>query len=283
MKLFGPICIVVAIKFIVSGIIMKLTQIKTLSLVTAVAVSMVLFAGCKPRNEPVNDQSTVHKQESTDQIPLIQSKTIEMQITKPEACTQEGCTQYDIQTVETNVDWINAYFDDRIKKAEPIAFSTEPNEKVSLGDGSTAGLSQSSIAVRYISQWYNVATFAINSYTYNAGAAHGMYHTEYVNFDLSQKKRIALQDIVVKGAESKILTQLYDANLNWLSDHSIERNKLQLSDNFYYGADGIVFVYPLYELASYAEGMTELTLPYNVSQPLFKPQYLPSLPNYKKL
>ncbi|WOE33192.1 MULTISPECIES: RsiV family protein [unclassified Acinetobacter] len=248
-----------------------------------VLVSTSLITGCKPRNEPVNENLTSTQQENNVQVPLIQSKTVTMKITKPEACDAEGCTQYDLQTVETNVDWINSYFNARIKKAEPIAFSTEPNEKVQLGDGSVAGLSQSSIAVRYISQWYNVATFAIDSYTYSAGAAHGLYHTEYVNFDLSQKKRIALQDILVKGAEQKVLYQLYDANSIWLSDHNIERQKLQLSDNFYYGPKGIVFVYPLYELASYAEGMSELTLPYQMSQSLFKPQYLPSLPNYKKL
>ena len=57
--------------------------------------------------------------------------------------------------------------------------------------------------------------------------------------------------------------------------------KLQLSDNFYYGASGIVFVYPLYELASYAEGMPELKLPYQMAKGLFKPEYLPNLPNYE--
>lgn len=263
---------------------MKPINIKALSIATAVAISMSFLAGCKPRNEPVSDAQAVREDNnSSTSTLLIQSKTVEMKLPKSEACNTDGCTQYDIQTVETNADWINTYFEDRVKKADPVAFSTEPNEKVNLGDGSTAGLSQSSIAVRYISQWYNVATFAIASYTYNAGAAHGLYHTEYVNFDLSQKKRISLQDILVKGAEKKVLNELYDANSIWLSQHSIERDKLQLSDNFYYGANGIVFVYPLYELASYAEGMTELTLPYSVSQPLFKPQYLPSLPNYKKL
>lgn len=249
---------------------------------TVLSCSVALFAGCKPRNEPVEDQTNNAKQESPVQVPLIQAKTIEMKINKPEACDQDGCTQYDIQTVETNVDWINTYFAERIKKAQPMAFSVEPNQPVKMGEGSVAGLSQSSVAVRYLSQWYNVATFKIDSYSYNAGAAHGMYHTEYVNFDLSQKKRISLQDALVKGAEPKVVSQLYDANATWLSDHQIERNKLQLSDNFYYGVKGIVFVYPLYELASYAEGMTELVLPYPVSQSLFKAQYLPSLPNYKK-
>lgn len=246
-------------------------------------LSLGLLTACQPRNEPVQDNQ--HKAQAAQvkeqSIPLIQSKTVAMKLAKPEACDTEGCTQYSIQTVETNVDWINQYFAERIKKADPIAFSTAPNEKVNLAEGAEPGLGQSITHVRYISQWGKIATFALESYTYTAGAAHGMSHVEYVNFDLQAKKRLALQDVLAKGAEAKVLSALYDANSMWLEEHNIERGKLQLSDNFYYGASGIVFVYPLYELASYAEGMTELNLPYQMTKGLFKPEYLPNLPNYE--
>ena len=91
---------------------------------------------------------------------------------------------------------------------------------------------------------------------------------------------MALSDILVKGAEQQVLDALYDANTMWLDQHNIERSQLKLSDNFYYGANGLVFVYPLYELASYAEGMTELNLPYTELTQLVKAEYLPSLPHY---
>ncbi|OTG92056.1 RsiV family protein [Acinetobacter sp. ANC 3813] len=245
--------------------------------------SLSVLTACHPRNEPVNDQDPKIQaaEVKAESIPLIESKAVAMTLPKPEACDAEGCTRYSIQTVETNVDWINQYFADRIKKADPIAFSTEPNEKLNLSEGSDAGLSQSTTSVRFISQWGNIATFALESYTYTAGAAHGMYHVEYVNFDLTAKKRLALQDILVKDADRKVLSALYEANTMWLDEHNIERSKLQLSDNFYYGANGIVFVYPLYELASYAEGMTELKLPYPLVKALFKPEYLPNLPSYE--
>ena len=250
------------------------------------AVSAVVLIGsltaCHPRNEPVEGETTEQKPAVVaDAIPLIQSKSVAMQLPKAQACDAEGCTQYTIQTVETNVDWINQYFTDRIKKADPIAFSTEPNQKIDLSDKTDAGLSQSTTSVRYISQWGHIATFAIESYTYAAHAAHGMSHVEYVNFDLKAKKRLALQDVLVKGADAKVISALFDANYMWLDSHDIERSKLQLSDNFYYGANGIVFAYPLYELASYAEGMPELKLPYFMAKGLFKPEYLPSLPNYE--
>lgn len=255
------------------------------ALLLATVFSMGALTACQPRNEPVQDKekSAQAKPVQAESIPLIQSKAVTMKLNKPEACDAEGCTQYAIQTVETNVDWINQYFTDRIKKADPIAFSTEPNEKVNLAEGSEAGLSQSSTAVRYISQWGHIATFALESYSYSAGAAHGMSHVEYVNFDLKAKKRLALQDVLIKGNETKVLDGLFDANAVWLANHEISRSKLQLSDNFYYGANGIVFVYPLYELASYAEGMSELKLPYQMAKGLFKPEYFPNLPNYENL
>lgn len=261
----------------------KVFHKKAAAAAVAAFFSISLLTACQPRNEPVQD-SDKNKQAAavkTDSIPLIESKAAAMKLTKPEACDAEGCTQYSIQTVETNVDWINQYFAERIQKADPIAFSTAPNEKVNLAEGAEPGLGQSTTSVRYISQWGKIATFALESYTYTAGAAHGMYHVEYVNFDLKAKKRLALQDVLLKGAEAKVLSALYDANSMWLEEHNIERGKLQLSDNFYYGASGIVFVYPLYELASYAEGMTELNLPYQMTKGMFKPEYLPNLPNYE--
>lgn len=45
----------------------------------------------------------------------------------------------------------------------------------------------SSTYVRFLGQNYNLATFAIQTYSYPAGAAHGMSHQEFVNFDLSNK------------------------------------------------------------------------------------------------
>ena len=91
---------------------------------------------------------------------------------------------------------------------------------------------------------------------------------------------MALQDIMLPNSEAKMTEELFNHNYNWLNEHDISREKFKLSDNFYYGANGLVFVYPLYELASYAEGMPELVLPYYATAQLIKLEYLPSLPQY---
>ena len=87
-------------------------KIHSNAMILATLVSIGALTACQPRNEPVADKDGA-KQVATAQaegIPLIQSKAVPMTLTKPEACDAEGCTQYSIQTVETNVDWINQYF-----------------------------------------------------------------------------------------------------------------------------------------------------------------------------
>jgi len=249
-------------------------------LVCTLAIGCGVLAGCQPKSDVQPEAAKQQSQNKANAISAIQAKVVPVKLTKPEACDAEGCIQYDIQTVNTNLKWIDDYFIARIKKADPIAFSTAPNQKINTSDGAAPNLSQSSTYVRFVSQYYDQATFAIQSYSYSAGAAHGMYHQEFVNFDLNTKKRLALEDILVKGVEQPVLDALYDANTMWLEQHNIERSQLKLSDNFYYGANGLVFVYPLYELASYAEGMTELNLPYAAMTQLIKAEYLPSLPHY---
>ncbi|OTG81181.1 hypothetical protein B9T27_11120 [Acinetobacter sp. ANC 4648] len=240
-----------------------------------VSIAVVLMLGCQEKPAPQVNTVAAEKQHT---IPLIQAKVIRVVLPKKQFCDDEGCTQYDLQTIQTQVPWIDAYFLGRIKKDVPDAFTA--NDKVRAEVNTQKGLNQNTIYVQFIAQHYNLATFVIQSYIYNAGAAHGMSHQEFVTFDLNTQKRLALTDILKPNVEVKVADALYEANINWLQQHNIERAKLQLSDNYYYGINGIVFVYPLYELASYAEGMSELTLPYAMAKDLVKAEYLPSLPEY---
>ncbi len=240
--------------------------------------SMLMVSACQEKPAPQSEQAATATHHA--HIPLIHAKVERVNVVKKQFCDEDGCTQYDLQTVKSNVPWLDEYFLNRIKKDVPGAFEKDQNhaQAESEAQSSPKGLNQNSIYVRFISQQNNLATFVIQTYTYAAGAAHGMYHNEYVTFDLTTQKRLALTDILKPNVEAKVAEQLYDANANWLIQKDITRDKLQLSDNYYYGVNGLVFVYPLYELASYAEGMPELKLPYPVAKDLIKAEYLPSLP-----
>ncbi|WP_411688310.1 RsiV family protein [Acinetobacter indicus] len=266
-------------------------HLKSNLLTTTIALTTVLMlSACQPKQDAAPQVEAEQSQTQAAAIPVIQAKVVPVELKQQQRCDEEGCTEYDIQTVNTNVPWINAYFMQRIKKADPIAFSEDAASTASASSASSASeansteepnrLSLSSTYVRYIGQHGRLATFSMQSYSYPAGAAHGMHHQEFVTFDLNSKKRLALQDILLPNSEAKLVQELFNHNYNWLNEHDIQRDKLRLSDNFYYGANGLVFVYPLYELASYAEGMPELELPYYAVDKLIKAEYLPSLPKY---
>lgn len=233
-------------------------------------LTVVALAGCQPKQE---QKATTEKVD----IPLIHAKVVPVKLPKQKVCLEDGCTSYDLQTVETNQKWIDEYFVNRMKKAEPNAFANLTDQPVKA-PADEAAQNESSTYVRFVSQNYNLATFAIQSYSYSAGAAHGMSHQEFVNFDLTNKKHITVSELLKPDMNTKLRDELYAANQNWLEEHNIKKEQLQVSDNYYYGVNGIVFVYPLYELASYAEGMSELTLPYYAAKEFVKAEYLPSLP-----
>ncbi|WP_445405119.1 RsiV family protein [Acinetobacter vivianii] len=233
-------------------------------------LTVVALAGCQPKQE---QKAMTEKVD----IPLIHAKVVAVKLPKQKVCLEDGCTSYDLQTVETNQKWIDEYFVNRMKKAEPNAFANLTDQPVKA-PADEAAQNESSTYVRFVSQNYNLATFAIQSYSYSAGAAHGMSHQEFVNFDLTNKKHITVNELLKPDMNTKLRDELYAANQNWLEEHNIKKEQLQVSDNYYYGVNGIVFVYPLYELASYAEGMSELTLPYYAAKEFVKAEYLPSLP-----
>ena len=253
---------------------MKMQQFKPLLLATLVGMGIGGLFGCQQQEEP---QASTAVEQKQDAIPLIQAKTVPVKNAKTLSCEKEGCTRFDLQTVETNVSWIDHYFQERLQRAEPVAFSQPQGGEKTAEEQELSSVEQRSMTVSFVGQRHDLATFVIKSYNFKTGAELSLYHTEYVNLDLDQKKRIALQDILLKGTEQQLLNALYESNMVWLNTQGVSKEQLKLSDNFYFGANGLVLVYPLYELADYAVGMPELKIPYADLAKLIKPEYLSSL------
>lgn len=251
---------------------MKAQAFKTMLLVGTLGLATFALFGCQPKHEGAEQIVQTKQKELT---PLIQAQVATMPDMQSLVCEQEGCTRYNFLSLKTNVDWINTYFLERIKRAEPVAFQAQKTVKQDNLDVNS--LEQRSIRVGYIGQQNNFATFIIKSYQFKTGNEFGLYHHEYVNFDLLKKKRLALEDILQKGAEIKLLDAIYEANLLWLQAHDIEKTQLKLSDNFYFNGQGLIMVYPLYELSDYTTGMPELKVPYDALPELLNKEYLPNL------
>lgn len=245
---------------------------------TVVALTLGLSA-CQPKSAPRPSDP----QPQAPKTVLIESQAMEVKLARNEVCTEKGCTLYDMQSVQTNLAWIDAYFLKRLSELEPEAFQTDTEVFVPDVNNEKVVLEQNNQFVHYIGQRKNVAMFAIQSYSYGGKLPQSMSHHEYVNFDLNLEKRLSLKDIINKGQEAALLKLMYDKNYAWLKHRYIELEQLKLSDNFYFSAQGLTLVYPVYELGSYADGMTELTVPYTLLAKILKPEYLPTLPNYAKV
>lgn len=103
------------------------------------------------------------------------------------------------------------------------------------------------------------------------GGAHGDHFTLYANFDRQSNKQIVIDDIIQtqhKDKFIKIAEQYFRTQEGLSSDdllngtYFFEDGKFSLADNFTIEKDDILFHYNVYEIKSYAEGITELRIPY---------------------
>lgn len=140
---------------------------------------------------------------------------------------------------------------------------------------------ESSYHTYYVGQREHIATFQQFFYQYSGGA-HGMHQTTYLHFDGKKKARLTLNDLVSADERDALKEMLWEVYLSKLSEQDREitepfmpKSEFFISENFYFVPNGINFVYPLYSLASYAEGEIELFLTFPQLKEVMNPDYLP--------
>lgn len=112
------------------------------------------------------------------------------------------------------------------------------------------------------------------------GGAHGLETRNYFNFDLKTGKVITEKDLFVDKYEQK-LSDLIKRRIVEESDeiNSIEdleesifwTDSIKPNGNFYITDESINYVFNPYEIAPFAYGSTEVTLPYSYLKGLLKP------------
>lgn len=117
-----------------------------------------LLSACQPQNDSnaAKNEETAKPAQVTQTLPLIEAKVRPLQLARSIACDEEGCTQYQLYSVETNVPWINQYFDERMKKANPVAFESSKQAKPQIDENM---LSKTLSDVRYVAQRGKYADF----------------------------------------------------------------------------------------------------------------------------
>ncbi|MBS1529249.1 MAG: DUF3298 domain-containing protein, partial [Bacteroidetes bacterium] len=156
--------------------------------------------------------------------------------------------------------FIKAYLDDDQRKSNPhMVYTLESSATVVRQDSS-------------------LATIQIDRYMY-AGGAHGSTYTGFINWNTKAGKEISLDDLFAPGYGSKLtaIAEKIFRKDEKLSDTSSLRNyffqdqKFALNDNFLITPVGIRFLYNEYEIKSYADGTTELLIPYTQIKSLLRP------------
>lgn len=115
-----------------------------------------------------------------------------------------------------------------------------------------------------------LATFLALRESFIAGAAHGMHYADYLIFDLETGRSVHLADLVT---DTNLLCEaiahaIQDLQINsgiqdCLFDEYRDVERMPLPRNFIIDGDrtGIIVFYGLYEIAPYACGIQEVTLP----------------------
>lgn len=122
------------------------------------------------------------------------------------------------------------------------------------GFSSTEGYLES-VTPRYL-------VYAITNSTYMPRAAHGMYTTRYINYDLVSGRVITLRELFTAEGLAK-LPDLITAKASQMEGTigRTEISSLPSNGNFYLNNSGeIVFAYQPYEVASYAQGEVQIPI-----------------------
>ena len=113
-------------------------------------------------------------------------------------------------------------------------------------------------------------TLQLDFYTYSGGA-HGTPALVYKVFDKTDKRLLTLEDIIQKEKMNdflKLSELLFKKekglrqNQDLFKDYDFENNTFYLPDNFGMEKEGLVFVYSVYEIKSFADGIITFTVPY---------------------
>ncbi len=118
----------------------------------------------------------------------------------------------------------------------------------------------------------HIICIAVNSYL-DTGGAHGNSHISFLNFDKKTGNRLTQSDIIKDQQGLKQLAKPYLEKMTkpMSNDEDIENlffgEDFQLPETIGFNSEGLILLYNVYEIASYAQGVTEFTIPYKDVQP----------------
>lgn len=121
----------------------------------------------------------------------------------------------------------------------------------------------------------DVITLSVNTYEFKGGA-HGNDKIKFLNLNTATGDVYNINDLVENSEDFKTLAKTYflksidaDKENNKIEDYFFGK-PFQLPENIGFSDDGLVFLYNVYEVASYNQGYTEFIIPFDAVEPFLK-------------
>lgn len=99
-----------------------------------------------------------------------------------------------------------------------------------------------------------LAVFHSYSFSTPEGAAHGSYTNAYVNYDIESGKIVTMKAIFTAGFEKLLVPAIRQRLEENGTELIVEPEEIRLPRQFRITADGVEFIYGLYEISPYSEG-----------------------------
>ncbi|MFC4276470.1 RsiV family protein [Achromobacter aloeverae] len=131
----------------------------------------------------------------------------------------------------------------------------------------------------------DIIAIELHTQQYFAGAAHGIPATQYLNWQRTSGRVLALDEAIIPGRRDQYAAALRKVYDKWLAGNDDAKRDPATyartfpyteSDNFALTRDGMVVKYDAYSIAPYSHGEPELTIPYSALVGVLKPEFLPA-------
>ncbi len=234
-----------------------LFPVKKLSLIIVI---FTFFYSCKNEVTPVEfSETAIENQEH-----------VNIEIIYPKVTSKSGIASKINSEIEQTISKNIAFFEDDTEQLSLEASIKDfenryINFKKEFQDSSIKWDVNVSGEVVYNSE--NVITIAIDSYTFTGGA-HGNSVITLLNFNPKTGALYSFDDIFNNPTKVAELAETYlekelNISKNQNTDDYFFDEFFKMPENIGFSDEGIIFLYNTYEIAAYAQGVTEFTIPYS--------------------
>ena len=245
-------------------------MIRTIRKPVLVFMLMAVLTACQPERTSAPDQKP-------SESAMLIASIATMDLPQAKFCDATQCTRYRIDMVQTNLAWINQYFLDWVKQHYPEAFQTQSNtaQQQTFEQANNHAIA---VTIRYLGQHETRVSFVIEQSHYRSDGTANI-DPQYVHFDIEKKTKIGLKELMQPHQQAAILERLVQYNQPILQQHTISAEQLELTDNFVFQQEGIVWINPLPDTVKMQQPL-QLILPYTDSAEFLQSTYIPSTLNF---